>query len=292
MRRPRPTVTRLTCFAGSAEPEAGNLTSSGEHGTKPAACATNRSRRPHPALAQAHRPRAVAVANRGPLPVVAAPGAPHADDVGFHDRPPSPAARSRPRGPAGPRASHRPARRNPQLSRTRDGTSVVNLSLAPTTLTAWWTASGWTPPTGRCYWQVCCFGAQAEHVAPRCTAAPAIASAPSAPKPEAAPNVRTSRRWRSSPTRFARRCAPARAPAPRADQPTTCSSPKRHSGRSRTAVRLGASAHLSIYLYLSLYPAPPGPTPHPGRYRAYHEDAVTRPASATNVVGLVRPSQP
>jgi single-stranded DNA-binding protein len=25
------------------------------------------------------------------------------------------------------------------------------------------------------YWQVCCFGAQAEHVTPRCTAAPAIA---------------------------------------------------------------------------------------------------------------------
>ncbi len=32
------------------------------------------------------------------------------------------------------------------------------------------------------------------------------------------------------------------------------SSRRRHSGRSRTDVRLGASAHLSIYLYLPLYP--------------------------------------
>jgi len=39
--------------------------------------------------------------------------------------------------------------RNPQLSRTGDGTPVVNPSLADT-LAAWWTASGWTPPTGRC----------------------------------------------------------------------------------------------------------------------------------------------
>jgi hypothetical protein len=51
------------------------------------------------------------------------------------------------------------------------------------------------------------------------------------------------------------------------------------------------SLYLSIYIYLSIR-ASPGPTPHPGRYRAYHEEALTRPASATRSSTSPDPDKP
>ncbi len=51
--------------------------------------------------------------------------------------------------------------RNPQLSRTSDGTPVVNLTLAENSRRQ--VEGEWVDgPTT--YWQVCCFGAQAEHI--------------------------------------------------------------------------------------------------------------------------------
>ena len=51
-------------------------------------------------------------------------------------------------------------------------------------------------------------------------------------------------------------------------------------------------SHLSIcHIYLSIR-ASPGPTPHPGRYRAYHEEALTRPASATRSSTSPDPDKP
>jgi hypothetical protein len=59
----------------------------------------------------------------------------------------------------------------------------------------------------------------------------------------------------------------------------------------RQAGRQRASLYLSIYIYLSIR-ASPGPTPHPGRYRAYHEEALTRPASATRSSTSPDPDKP
>ena len=51
--------------------------------------------------------------------------------------------------------------RNPQLSRTSDGTPVVNLTLAENSRRQVYGEWVDGPTT---YWQVCCFGAQAEHI--------------------------------------------------------------------------------------------------------------------------------
>ena len=61
---------------------------------------------------------------------------------------------------------------------------------------------------------------------------------------------------------------------------------RRPAGRQRASL-----IYLSIYIYLSIR-ASPGPTPHPGRYRAYHEEALTRPASATRSSTSPDPDQP
>ena len=71
--------------------------------------------------------------------------------------------------------------RNPQLSRTGDGTPVVNLTLAENARRL--VDGEWVDGTTT-YWQVACFGAQAEHViAPLHAARARSRSALSAPAP-------------------------------------------------------------------------------------------------------------
>ena len=246
----------------SPEPGVGRKPAAQLSGPAGRRAAGNSLRLPLP-LPLAPRPRSPA----GPMPSATSPGlttegTPGHEHLGHRHRQPDPQ-------PAAVAHRRRHPGRQPQPRRQR------------------------SPPGGprvggnTTYWQVCCFGAQAEHVTPRCTAAPARSrSAPSAPTPGAAPRARTSRRWRSSPTRSAPRCAgpPPRAPAPRADQTTNRLRPEktlRAEPNSRQAGRRRATRYLSIYISLHLSIAClDGPEPAPRRGSTAERATAVRPMRA------------